>query len=262
MFFLDKFDAKSYDNSYDNSSKEKKVYDVFQTISPHYDKMNDIISSRMHRRWKADLIKQIATQKCLSVLDICCGTGDIALRLAQENPHATIHGLDFSENMLAAAEDRKTGLDLNNVLFHHGNAMALPFEDQSFQCVTISFGLRNVPDYEQVLREMHRILEPEGTLYCLDSSYPDSPLVKPFFKVYFKFIMPAFASLFTRHKEEYKWLNDSTEQFLTKNELAHLMKKIGFQEIALRSYFLGSAALHRGKKTTKKGDPPCTEKIL
>jgi demethylmenaquinone methyltransferase/2-methoxy-6-polyprenyl-1,4-benzoquinol methylase len=239
VFFLDRY------------YKEKKVYEVFQNISHVYDIMNDIISSCLHRQWKKDLVRQINKQKCASILDICCGTGDIALRLAQSNPQATIYGLDFSENMLAVAEDKKAGLKLNNILFHHGNAMALPFADRFFQCATISFGLRNVTKYKQVLREMYRVLEPGGLLYCLDSSYPDSPLIKPFFKMYFKFIMPAFGYMFAHHKDAYRWLNDSTEQFLTKNELVRLLKKTGFREIALRSYFLGSAALHRGKKVAR-----------
>ncbi|MDR2735940.1 MAG: demethylmenaquinone methyltransferase [Gracilibacteraceae bacterium] len=239
MFFLTRTDREQ---------KEQKVHAVFQKISNDYDKMNDIICFGMHRKWKRDLVNKITKQNRLSILDVCCGTGDIALQLARSNPQANICGLDFSENMLAVAEERKAQLNLANIQFQHGNAMALPFDDASFQCATISFGLRNVPDYEQVLRELWRILEPDGVLYCLDSSYPESPFVKPFFKLYFKYIMPAVGHLFSRHKEEYQWLNDSTEQFLTKNELRQLLHKVGFRGTAVHAYFLGSAALHRGTK--------------
>ncbi|MCL1790534.1 MAG: demethylmenaquinone methyltransferase [Peptococcaceae bacterium] len=236
MFFLTKAD------------KEQKVYTVFQNISDDYDRMNDIICFGMHHRWKRDLVNRINKRKYTSILDVCCGTGDIILELARDNPKASLCGLDFSENMLSVAEERKAQSDLTNIRFQHGNAMELPFANNSFQCVTISFGLRNVPDYGQVLEELYRVLEPGGMLYCLDSSYPESPFVRPFFKLYFKYIMPAVGHLFSNHKEEYKWLNDSTEQFLNKNELAQLIQSVGFQKPAVRTYLLGSAALHRGKK--------------
>ncbi len=228
--------------------KEKKVYEVFQNISEDYDKMNDIISLKQHRKWKGNLIRKISAQKYTSILDICCGTGDISLLLAQKNPQAQIYGLDFSENMLAVAQRRKQNGHHTNVQFCQGNAMQLPYADQLFDCTTISFGLRNVPDYEQVLREMYRILKPGGMLYCLDSSYPTSPIIKPFFKLYFKFIMPGFGKFFAHHKKEYQWLNDSTEQFLSKKELAALLEKVGFQQVGYHSYLFGAAALHYGKK--------------
>jgi demethylmenaquinone methyltransferase/2-methoxy-6-polyprenyl-1,4-benzoquinol methylase len=252
-------------------NKEEFVYQTFQNISEEYDRMNDIESFRLHRRWKAELVRQtleawrvpggaatsgqdapFATPR---VLDIACGTGDISFMLAEAESRPRVVGLDFSENMLAVAQrrlDERTaggaGVPLPDVRFIHGSAMALPFEAESFDAATISFGLRNMPDYERVLREMLRVLRPAGKICCLEASYPTNPLIKPFFRIYFKHIMPAMGAAIAHHRAEYQWLNDSTEAFLGKDELAALMRDVGMADVGYRSFLFGSAAIHAGRK--------------
>jgi demethylmenaquinone methyltransferase/2-methoxy-6-polyprenyl-1,4-benzoquinol methylase len=126
--------------------------------------------------------------------------------------------------------------------------MEMPFADGCFDAVTISFGLRNMPDYQRVVAEMIRVLKPGGWLFCLEASYPTLPVVKQGFRVYFRHIMPLMGRLVTNKPDEYRWLNDSTEAFLTKPELAQLLVDEGCSLVRYRSYLLGSAALHSARK--------------
>lgn len=227
--------------------KEEKVQGVFQHISSNYDMMNDIISIGLHRGWKDSLAEEIS-QKGKSILDVCCGTGDLTVMLSKKDVLNEITGLDFSQNMLSVAKNRVEKNDVKNVKLVQGNAMELPFEDNCFDCAVISFGLRNVADYSKVISEMTRVIKKGGWIYCLEASYPDSKYIKPFFRLYFRHIMPRLAGLITGKQKEYEWLNESTELFLKKNELAELFKKCGLSDVTYKTYLMGSAALHKGQK--------------
>jgi len=253
-------------------SKSAWVHEVFESISDDYDRMNDVESFRMHRSWKQTLVMEVlqSVDEMLAdamlgdasstegmgvtpvILDVACGSGDIVLALASLMPEAKVVGLDFSENMLAVAKRRAAdaiAADADTTLpeFMHGNAMHLPFADNSIDVLTISFGLRNLPDYQAALIEFARVLRPGGSFFCLESSYPTSPVIKPFFKVYFRHLMPRMASLVVGHRQQYQWLNDSTEVFLSKSELADMMQECGFIEIGIQSFFFGVAAIHSGR---------------
>lgn len=234
------------------TNKEKKVYETFQAISKDYDKLNNLISFNMHKGWKRDTIKELNVAENSRILDVCCGTGDFSLMLSIETDRKiSVIGLDFSENMLSVAREKKKELNSNNVKFIHGNAMELPFGDNTFDYVTIGFGLRNTPDYEKVIGEMMRVVKPGGKVACLDTSHPTLPLYKQLYWFYFKHIMPMIGQLFSKHKKEYQWLNDSTKKFLSKKELKNLFVKTGFANVKVKSYAGGSAALHIGVKHKK-----------
>jgi len=241
--------------------KSAYVHGVFSRISDKYDVMNDLESLGLHRLWKAQLVRELSRQNPASVLDIACGTGDIAIAVAQALPAARVVGLDFNEPMLEVAKRRaareapfgfvvgESGTSsTNNLRLMTGDAMELPFDDESFDAASISFGLRNMPDYALSLAEIYRVLRPGGRLYCLEASYPTNALVKPPFKLYFKYWLPVLAKLVVNSPEEYAWLNTSTEAFPGKDELALLMQTIGFSEVSYSSFLLGAAALHRGTK--------------
>jgi demethylmenaquinone methyltransferase/2-methoxy-6-polyprenyl-1,4-benzoquinol methylase len=278
------------------ADKQLFVHETFQAISRDYDRMNDIESFRLHRTWKRKLVDAVSesvtaaprshTQPATPpgmpaprVLDVACGTGDIAIALAQACPQAEVFGLDFSEAMLDVARERIEALrslqparrgersrslaadgppapDISLAApdappapaLVCGSAMQMEFADESFDAVTVSFGLRNMPDYERALREMARVLKPGCKLFCLEASYPTHPLVRPVFKLYFKHVMPAMASALVGHRREYEWLNESTEAFLTKDELARLMERCGLADVSYKSHLLGSAAMHVGTK--------------
>ena len=136
---------------------------------------------------------------------------------------------------------------MNNIHLVHGDAMNLPFEDNSFDYVTIGFGLRNVPDYLVALKEMNRVLKPGGMI-CLETSQPTMPVFKQVYKLYFKFVMPVFGKLFAKSKEEYEWLQQSTFDFPDKDKLKQLFEQAGFNKIKIRSFTGGVAAMHLGYK--------------
>ncbi|MDR1775727.1 MAG: demethylmenaquinone methyltransferase [Actinomycetes bacterium] len=239
--------------------KTERVYQVFQTISDDYDRMNDVISFGRHRAWKRELIRAIRSCKPARVLDVASGTGDIALKLARACPSADIVAGDFSENMLAVADRRFRAAGVTNIRVLHENAMALSFPDDTFDVACISFGLRNMPDYAAVISQMTRVLRPGGYFFCLDSSYPTNPVVKPFFRLYFKHLMPLFGRLVAHAPDEYRWLNDSTEAFLSKGQLAVLMQHCGLTGVGVRSFMLGGAALHWGRKPDAHTTPAVGE---
>jgi demethylmenaquinone methyltransferase / 2-methoxy-6-polyprenyl-1,4-benzoquinol methylase len=230
-------------------SKEERVHSVFEKISDQYDYMNDLISFKQHNRWRNDTMKRIGVKPGEKCLDVCCGTGEWTFALAEasgKKGHVT--GLDFSENMLKVGREKLKKRFLSQVDFIHGNAMELPFKDNSFDIVTIGFGLRNVPDYFQALKEMARVVKPGGRVVCLETSHPTVPVFKQVFKFYFTYVMPVFGKLFAKSYQEYSWLQESTEAFLTKEELKELFQKSGLIEVEVKSYALGAAAMHTGKK--------------
>ena len=247
--------------------KSEYVHGVFSAIAPSYDLMNDLESLGLHRLWKARLVSELSSNSPTRILDIACGTGDIAIALAKANPQAKVIGLDFNEAMLEVAKTRAaeelplsfyiemdgsshsgTARSTNNLSLTSGNAMELSYPDESFDAVSISFGLRNMPDYGVVLGEIFRVLRPGGCFYCLEASYPTNKLVKPPFKLYFKHWLPVLGKFVVDSPDEYSWLNTSTEAFLTKDELALLMWNTGFSDVCYTSFLLGAAALHRGTK--------------
>lgn len=229
------------------SQREKTVHGIFQSISGGYDRMNDVISLGMHRAWKEALVDAVCARRPGRVLDVCCGTGDVALALAKRLPAASVAGLDFSENMLAQARRRKDrALTLVNLELVRGSAMDLPFPAESFDCVTISFGLRNLPDFEAAVGELVRVTRPGGAVFCLDSYQPDPPAVRPFYRLYFKRLVTLEGRLLAGSGPAYRWLYDSTASFLSKGALGELMGAQGLEQVAIKPFLFGAAALHRG----------------
>jgi demethylmenaquinone methyltransferase / 2-methoxy-6-polyprenyl-1,4-benzoquinol methylase len=230
-------------------SKEQRVHKVFEKISDNYDKMNSVISFQQHIKWRKDTMKRMNVKPGSKALDVCCGTGDWTIALAEAvGPSGEVNGLDFSQNMLNVGIEKVKNLDLKQVTLIHGNAMELPFPDNSFDYVTIGFGLRNVPDYLQVLKEMHRVVKPGGIAVCLETSQPTLPGYKQLFYFYFKFIMPMFGKLFAKSYQEYSWLQESARDFPGMKELARMFETAGFKDVFYKPYSGGAAAVHIGYK--------------
>lgn len=230
-------------------TKEEKVHKVFEKISPDYDKMNSLISFKLHLFWRKQTMELMRVKKGAKVLDVCCGTADWTILSAKYvGEGGSVVGLDFSENMLQIGQEKVSESGLQNITLIHGNAMELPFEDNHFDFVTIGFGLRNVPDYLQVLKEMNRVLKPGGQAVCLDTSQPNIPLWRPFFNTYFRHVMPLFGKLFAKSYEEYSWLQESTRTFPGMGELSDLFYEAGFRYVRYISHSGGASATHFGYK--------------
>ncbi|GIN60739.1 demethylmenaquinone methyltransferase [Robertmurraya siralis] len=232
-----------------DQSKEQRVHGVFEKISDNYDKMNSVISFQMHKKWREDTMKRMNVKTGSKALDVCCGTADWTIALAEEvGSNGEVIGLDFSKNMLKVGEEKVNDLHLDNVQLVHGNAMELPFPDHTFDYVTIGFGLRNVPDYLQVLKEMNRVLKPGGIGVCLETSQPTMFGYRQLFYFYFRFIMPFFGKLFAKSYNEYAWLHESAKDFPGMKELAKMFEQAGFKKVSYKPYSGGAAAVHIGHK--------------
>lgn len=228
--------------------KTEKVYKSFEHISRDYDAMNDIISFGMHRVWKLKVAEEIKRRKYRRILDVCCGTGDMALLLAAQNPEAAVTAVDFSGQMLERAKRRQKKKQLQNVEFLRQNAEKLEFRAGYFDCAIISFGLRNVADYEKVLRQMYRVVRPGGFVYCLDSSTPEDEKIRPVYEAYRSHVVPLVSGALAGKAMDYKRLANVNGKFMTKEQLARLMQKCGFQNVGYFRHLCGVAACHRGQR--------------
>ncbi|QBP41338.1 demethylmenaquinone methyltransferase [Paenisporosarcina antarctica] len=228
-------------------TKEQRVHEVFEKISGNYDKMNSVISFQQHKKWREDTMSRINVEQGSTTLDVCCGTADWTISMGQAvGPEGKAIGLDFSQNMLNVGYEKVKAFPQIELL--HGNAMELPFLDSTFDYVTIGFGLRNVPDYMQVLKEIHRVLKPGGMFVCLETSQSDVPVFKQLFRFYFKYVMPVFGKFFAKSYKEYSWLQESAKDFPGMKALAKMLEQAGFVQVEYKPYSGGAAARHIGIK--------------
>jgi len=231
----------------EQQSKEEKVHNVFEKIYGNYDRMNSLISFQQHKLWRKDTMKRMNVPKGSACLDVCCGTADWTISLAEQvGPNGEVIGLDFSENMLSIGKQKTA--EYKNIQLIHGNAMELPFADNHFDFVTIGFGLRNVPDYLTVLKEMRRVVKPGGMVVCLETSQPTMPIFRQGYYMYFRYIMPLFGKLFAKSYREYSWLQESARDFPGMKELATMFEEAGLKRVGYKAYFGGVAAVHFGYK--------------
>ena len=230
-------------------SKEERVHHVFEKVYKKYDSMNSIISFQRHKAWRKDVMKRMQVEKGAKALDVCSGTGDWSVSLAEAvGEDGEVIGLDFSKNMLSVAEEKKEELDLKQLQLVHGDAMEMPFNDQVFDYVTIGFGLRNVADYQTVLKEMYRVVKPGGKVVCLETSQPTLIGFRQLYYLYFRYIMPLLGRLFAKSYKEYSWLQESARDFPDKKELRQMFLVAGFSKVQIKSYTGGVAAMHMGFK--------------
>ena len=231
----------------DNQQERIPVYDIFESLAPRYDRANARISLGLEKGWKRLLVKRVLAQAGSggNLLDVCCGTGDIAIALAQRGPGFRVTGLDFSPAMLEVAG--RKGQGISNLQFLQGDAMKLPFADGTFDAACISFGLRNTPDYRRVLREMRRVVREGGKVYCLDSFVPDNPAILPAYRLYFRYIMPVLGGG-RKYRKQYSWLYQSTELFPRRRELMKQFARTGLVHVQSRSRMLGACVLIEGTK--------------
>ena len=231
-------------------SKEQFVHQVFESIARDYDRMNSILSLYMHKAWRRFAMKKMQVQKGDSALDVCCGTCDWTIALAQASQTGAIVGLDFSQNMLQVGEEKVKRQKLDQQIeLVHGNAMNLPFPDHTFDHVTIGFALRNVPDLYQVLREMKRVVKPGGQVVSLELSKPTWPIFRNIYQLYFQRILPLLGKWIANRYQQYQWLPKSLEDFPNYQQLRKIMlEEIGFAEVEVYPLTGAIAALHIARK--------------
>lgn len=228
-------------------TKEQRVHEVFENISGNYDTMNSVISFQLHKLWRKDTMERMAVKPGSKSLDVCCGTADWTMAMSEAvGPTGEAYGLDFSQNMLNVGIEKTK--DIENITLLQGNAMELPFEDNTFDYVTVGFGLRNVPDYLQALREMNRVVKPGGKVVCLETSQSEIPGYRQLFRFYFHYVMPVFGKLFAKSFKEYSWLQESANVFPGVKQLKKMFEKAGMENVTYKPYSGGAAAVHIGYK--------------
>ena len=229
----------------------ERVRDLFAAVAPRYDLINDLQSGGLHRWWKRRLLALAAGQPGERALDLCCGTGDVALALARQG--LEVVGLDFSEPMLNVAERRlkvespkfKAG---GSVQFLRGDAQHVPFPDGSFDIVTISYGLRNLTDWEAGLREMQRVARPGGRLLVLDFGKPDNALWRGVYFAYLRWCVPVLGRVFCGDAETHGYILESLMHYAGQRGVAAKMTELGLTRTGLVNLLGGVMSINHGEK--------------
>lgn len=227
------------------------VNSMFCRIARRYDLANRLLSGGTDVRWRRSLVQAVKTTGAEKILDLATGSGDVAFALSEQLPHAKITGGDFCQPMLDQAERRKSAGEAGrygNVNFQVADGMALSFPDESFDAVTISFGLRNMSDRYQSLREMRRVLKPNGHVFVLEFSQP-ARWLRPFYLFYLRRILPSLAGAVTGDRAAYVYLNETIENFPDARNLKNEIQAAGFSAVRVKCLTAGIVALHEATKS-------------
>ena len=231
-------------------AKAGMVRGVFDSVASRYDLMNDLMSGGIHRLWKRFTIELSAARPGQTVLDIAGGTGDLAARFSRlVGPEGKVILADINAAMLEVGRDRLIDKGAaGNIDVVQADAQTLPFEDNSIDCITIAFGLRNVTDKDMALRSMLRVLRPGGRLLVLEFSKPTSPLLGKVYDQYSFQILPAMGRLIAQDADSYRYLAESIRKHPDQETLLDMMRDAGFAECQYHNMTGGIVAVHRGLK--------------
>ena len=216
------------------------IHESFTNIAHKYEFVNAVLSLGMDRWWRWVSTNKMLESKPSNWLDIASGTGDIAAELVDKSPNLNMIASDFCPEMLKFAA--KKGLNTQVA-----DAMSLPFESDSFDGISVSFGLRNMPDYKKALQEMKRVLKTDQALFVLDFSMPKNKFIAKFYHLYLYHVLPKLAHLLTGNGGAYKYLAESIESFPCGESMVNLLKEVGFESIKVREFSLGTVTLYHAK---------------
>lgn len=236
---------------YKDSSLNKKaqVEQMFDTISNDYDGLNRVISFGNDVKWRKKVVDMVKEKRPATILDIATGTGDLAIQFAQQTDAEKVVGFDLSEGMLSVARKKVATADfMDRLEFIKGDSEALPFADQSFEVITVSFGVRNFEHLEKGLSEIYRVLAANGLFIILETSVPTKFPWKQGYQFYSKGILPWIGKIFSKDKVAYQYLSESASVFPHGEKLNNILRKTGFIEVENQPQTLGVATIYRATK--------------
>lgn len=230
----------------------RQVWEMFDRIAPRYDLLNRLLSFRRDVAWRKRMGRQIPPGDGLRLLDLATGTADQIISLMQTNERITSAvGVDMSEGMLKCGREKITRLTWDNrVVLRTGDAMSVPESDQAFDVATMSFGIRNVLNVTEALREVRRVLKPGGRALILEFSTPSNPLFRPLYFFYLRHILPILGGILSGDRTAYRYLNRTIETFPSGRDFCAIMETAGFVNVKAIPLTLGIASIYQGDRPT------------
>jgi demethylmenaquinone methyltransferase/2-methoxy-6-polyprenyl-1,4-benzoquinol methylase len=227
------------------SERARYVQGMFSRIAPHYDLMNRLMTAGQDVRWRGEVIRRAALRPGAALLDLGAGTGDLAQEALRQQPACRPIAADFTLEMMLVGHTRA---EAGRIAWSAADALHLPFPDQSFDAVVSGFLLRNVSDLRRSLSEQFRVLKPGGRIVALDTTRPPRSRLTPLINFHLHTVIPALGQMISGSRDAYSYLPDSTEAFLTAEQLAERMQAVGFTQIGFQRRMLATVAIHWGVK--------------
>lgn len=233
---------------YDGDSKRERVEHMFDKIAPRYDLLNRVLSAGIDKGWRRKAIAELKNLQPQHMLDIATGTGDLAIEALKLNPESII-GIDISNGMLELGRQKIKQLNAEGIItLETGDSERMRFADNSFDAVTVAFGVRNFQNLEKGLAEIYRVLKPGGKAVILEFSQPQGLLIKPLYRFYSKTLMPFIGQMISKERSAYEYLPESVEAFPFGSRFTALMQQSGFKQTQLRELTFGIASIYTGIK--------------
>ncbi len=237
-------------NPYDNRrSKTEQVKEMFDSIAPAYDFMNRAMTFGIDKCWRNKAVKMISRYSPARILDVATGTGDLAMVLARKLKPAHVTGIDLSEGMIDVGRRKIESAGLSaSITLMAGDCLDMPFGDNSFDCITVAYGVRNFEHLDAGYREMFRVLRPGGVICVIELSTPVSPVVLPFYRFYTRCIIPAVGRMVSKDVRAYSYLPESIAAVPQGNDMLQLMKDAGFTGCRFRRLTFGTCTIYLAVK--------------
>jgi len=230
-----------------------QVNRMFDRVAGRYDALNSVMTAGLHHRWRERAADRAELRPGDTALDVCCGTGDMALELASRvTPGGHVVGCDFSEPMLDLAREKAAARGAGGARFEWADALELPYDGERFDAVTVGFGVRNLADLDRGLREMARVLKPGGRVVILEITQPTRPPLSIFYSLWFDRIVPLLGA-FSSDPEAYSYLPESVRSFPSPHGLAEKMDRAGFEQVRYTVLAGGIIAIHSGIRGPSRG---------
>ena len=225
-------------------NEKNNIGSLFNRIAGSYDRLNHLLSLNIDKRWRKKAVKML--HPCEQLLDVAVGTGDLAIEIVRQQKAQLVTGIDLSTAMMKIGEQKVAKRNMqDSIKFVEGSALALPYPDQHFDAVTCAYGVRNFSDLDQGLREMRRVLKPDGQLIILEFSYPENKLISWFYDLYFSHILPKIGKWMSHDKTAYDYLNRSVKSFIWGEEMAEHLRAAGFRDINYKTMSCGITTAYK-----------------